>query len=84
VVSGPPPLRFGAALAVLRILDLGRDEGFAESGFNLFKEPKISFGDTLILLVASPSVTRLSEKSSPDNFDFVRISPELNNANKSK
>jgi hypothetical protein len=27
--------------------------------------------------VASPSVTRLSEKSSPDNFDFVRISPEL-------
>jgi hypothetical protein len=62
VISGPPPLRFGAALAVLRILDLGRDEGFAESGFNLFKEPKISFGDTLILLVASPSVTRLSEK----------------------
>jgi hypothetical protein len=49
------------------------------SGFrlNLFKEPKISFGDTPIVLVANPSVTRLSEKSSPDNFDFVRISPEL-------
>lgn len=81
MVSGPPPQRFGAGpdSPFARFLDLGRDEGFAESGFrlNLFKEPKISFGDTLIVLVASPAVTRLSEKSSPDNFDFVRISPEL-------
>ncbi len=49
------------------------------SGFrlNLFKEPKISFGDTLIVLIANPSVPRLSEKSSPDNLDFAGISSGL-------
>jgi hypothetical protein len=75
VVSGPPPLRLGAALAVLRILDLGRDEGFTESGFNLSKNRRLASVIPLYCWWPAPLSRDFQKKSSPDNFDFVRISP---------